>query len=234
MFEAEARGLRLLRKPQNIDIPEVWGVGEADGLSFIILEYVREGPRNRNYWQLLGEQLAELHGNTVKEFGLDHDNYIGSLPQANKSHDNWLEFFIEERLERQLEIAAGKRKIDGHHRQKFEQLYRKLPDLLPDHEPPSLIHGDLWSGNLITNEKGMPTLIDPAVYYGNREIELAFTTLFGGFDGEFYQVYQQVMPMAPGYEERFDIYNLYPLMVHVNLFGGGYLSQVESIMRRFT
>ena len=233
MFEAEARGLRLLREPQNIDIPEVLGEAESGGLSFIILEYIEAGARDGKYWQALGEQLAGLHSNTAKEFGLDHDNYIGSLPQANESHENWLEFFIRERLEQQLRIAASNRKINSHHQQRFEQLYRKLPDLLPDGERPSLIHGDLWSGNLITNKGGMPCLIDPAVYYGNREIELAFTTLFGGFDDEFYQVYQQVMPMAQGYEERFDIYNLYPLMVHVNLFGGGYLRQVESILGQF-
>ena len=234
MFEAEAKGLKLLKEPQSIDIPEVLGVGEAGGLSFLLLEYIEAGPRNHRYWQELGEQLADLHGNKADEFGLEQDNYIGSLPQANKQHSIWTAFFIEERLEPQLSMATRNRKVDNLHRQKFEKLYQKLPGLLADHERPSLIHGDLWSGNLMTNKEGMPCLIDPAVYYGNREIELAFTTLFGGFDHEFYKVYQAVMPMAPGYEERFDMYNLYPLMVHVNLFGGGYLRQVESILRKFT
>jgi fructosamine-3-kinase len=232
MFEAEKKGLFLLSAADVIKIPSVSLMGEAGGFQFILLEFIDAKRKSSTYWQALGTQLARLHRNSAASYGLDHDNYIGSLRQKNKTHADWLEFFIEERLSRQLQVARDNDRITKEVVVHFENLFKKLPQLLTS-EAPALLHGDLWSGNLITGESGEPVLIDPAVYYGHRECEIAFTGLFGGFSPEFYQSYDESFPLQQGYRQRFEIYNLYPLMVHVNLFGGGYLGQVVSILRQF-
>lgn len=230
MFETEARGLSLLYEAGAIRIPRVVGTGRRVPWQFIVMEFISSTNRARNFWDLLGRRLASLHKNTHPTYGLDHDNYIGSLRQLNTPGASWIDFFITQRLQVQLKLAADTRRIGPPVLKRFEQLYTRLPDILVV-EPPSLLHGDLWSGNLIVDERGEPVLIDPAVYYGNREIDLAMTTLFGGFDERFYAAYNEAFPTAPGVAERLDIYNLYPLLVHVNLFGEGYLSQVDAILR---
>jgi protein-ribulosamine 3-kinase len=232
MFEAEARGLKLLRDTNTLHIPNVVSVGETNDHQFILLEFIEQRTKQNSYWQELGEGLGKLHRTTSPTFGLDHDNYIGSLPQKNLPAKSWTNFFIEQRLEAQLKIAITENRIDKKIADQFESLYKKLPDIFPD-ESSSLLHGDLWSGNLITNSEGNPCLIDPAVFYGHREAELALTKLFGGFSHTFYSSYEEAFPLSPGFEKRVDLYNLYPLMVHVNLFGGGYVSQVVSILRTF-
>lgn len=231
MFEAEAKGLALLAAPNVIKIPTVAGFGSNGAYQFLLLDYIDSGQPSHNYWQQLGIQLASLHKNTQTHYGLDHDNYIGSLPQSNNKRTSCIEFFIEERLNPQLKLAQDQTKVvDSVFIKKFESLYRKLPSLLIE-EKPALLHGDLWDGNLIADANGQPCLIDPAVYFGNREADLAMTQLFGGFSGEFYSSYHEAFPLQPGYQQRFDIYNLYPLLVHVNLFGESYLRQVESILK---
>lgn len=232
MFEKESKGLTLLKSANCIDVPEVIHVGEAADLQFIIMSFMKAGRHAKNYWSLLGEQLANLHQNTHTHFGLDHDNYIGSLIQRNALTENWIDFFVQHRLEAQLSLGERNGKITSDIRKQFDVLYKKLPDLLPQ-EKPALLHGDLWSGNVMVNEKGEPTLIDPAVYYGHREAELAFTHLFGDFEHEFYGAYQNTLPLSAGFNSRTDLYNLYPLLVHVNLFGGGYLRQVVNILSRY-
>jgi fructosamine-3-kinase len=232
MFETEAMGLTILRKPSVIHIPEVIATASLTQWQFILLEFIEEKKKSSRYWENLGQQLAGLHGNSSSAFGLDHDNYIGSLPQLNHLKNDWIDFFIEQRLSVQVELALKNSEISSHIAVQFESLFKKLPQLLPQ-EKPSLLHGDLWSGNLITDSNGEPCLIDPAVYYGNREAEIAFTRLFGGFSTLFYESYCENYPLLPGFSMRSDVYNLYPLMVHVNLFGGGYLSQVVSILNRF-
>jgi protein-ribulosamine 3-kinase len=229
MFEAEAKGLQLMGEAKVIHIPKVILEALARPWQFILLEYVEEKTKSPSYWEDLGQQLANLHRNTFSTYGLDHNNYIGSLQQENKISNNWIDFFIEQRLNIQLKLALDNQKTDKGMLHRFERLFKKLPQLLPV-EKPSLLHGDLWSGNLITNAMGNPCLIDPAVYYGHREAEIAFTRLFGGFSGTFYESYNHTFPLQPGFAERIDIYNLYPLMVHVNLFGGGYLAEVVSIL----
>lgn len=229
MFEAEARGLKLLKTPEVIDVPEVVAFGEAGRWQFILMEFIEENSPTQTYWKDLGQQLASLHRCTSHAFGLDHDNYIGSLRQFNMPEDDWINFFIHRRLDFQLKLALSREKIDKTVARQFETLYKKLPDLLPK-EKPSLLHGDLWSGNLIANENGYPCLIDPAAYYGHREADIAFTKLFGGFSSQFYDSYQNFFPLQPGFKQRSEVYNLYPLLVHVNLFGGGYLSRVVSIL----
>jgi protein-ribulosamine 3-kinase len=233
MFEAESKGLIHLRSVGVIDVPEVLAVGASGTMQFILLEYIRQQTRSPKYWETFGEQLAQLHQSTTSHFGLDHDNYIGSLYQSNGASASWIDFFIRRRLQPQLDLARSTNLIEAIVIRKFEKLLTMLPDLLVV-EKPSLLHGDLWSGNLITNERGMPCLIDPAVYYGNREVDLAMTRLFGGFNSTYLESYQRIFPLAPGFEERIDLYNLYPLLVHVNLFGGSYGAQVESVVKKFT
>ncbi|MEO1053209.1 MAG: fructosamine kinase family protein [Bacteroidota bacterium] len=233
MFEAEAKGLALLIASNNIRIPEVIGYAEQDGFSFLVLECINSGYPSPDYWPNFGRALANLHRNTSPQFGLDYDNYIGSLHQSNRFKSKWLDFFISERLEKQLKLAIDNAKMPKEAVHSFNILFNLLPELLNLQEPASLLHGDLWSGNQIADDLGQACLIDPAVYYGNREIELAFTQLFGGFDSSFYSAYDETFPIEKGFDRRVDLYNLYPLLVHVNLFGGGYISQVMHTLRRY-
>jgi fructosamine-3-kinase len=230
MFEKEARGLRLLRQTKTIGIPEVIATGHSDTHSFLLLEYLEAGKEVREYWEDFALNLARLHRYSTESFGLDHDNYIGSLPQHNASHSRWVDFFIEQRLEVQLKRARDKGMADAALCKSFERLYLRLPQILPE-EKPSLLHGDLWSGNYLPGPEGRACLIDPAVYYGHREMDIAMSKLFGGFHFRFYAAYDQAWPMQPGWQGRMDICNLYPLMVHVNLFGGGYLGDVKRILK---
>lgn len=231
MFKAEAKGLALLREADCFRVPMVIGLGHAGAFQFLLLEYIDEGRSGVDYRDF-GVRLAALHKQSGDSFGLDHDNYIGSLPQHNDRRASWTEFFIARRLTPQLDIARDGKRIDSDLYGKFESLFKKLPSILPD-ERPSLLHGDLWSGNLMTDLSGQPCLIDPAVYYGNREVDLAMTLLFGGFRIEFIDSYNSAFPLLPGYPARFDIYNLYPLLVHLNLFGSSYRAKVVSILDQF-
>ena len=229
MFSSEASGLKLLASAGCVRVPSVLFEGEQGEYQFIVMDFVVQRNASSSYWEDLGRGLAALHRVTSPMFGLDHDNYIGSLPQLNKQSDNWIDFYIHRRLEPQLAMlnaSAGLRK-------KFETLYKKLPDVFPV-EIPALLHGDLWSGNLIKDADGRPCLIDPAVYFGNREMELAFTRLFGGFDQRFYDTYKEVSPLQPGYLERVDVCNLYPLLVHANLFGGHYMLEIDEILAQWS
>lgn len=232
MLQAEAKGLTLLTKTNTISIPQVIHLDQTDDFQFLLLEFVENKRPSSTYWQTFGEQLAALHQTSDSNFGLDHDNYMGSLKQKNTRHTNWVDFFIEHRLDPQLTLAVNTKQISKDVLRKFEVLYSKLNQLLPT-EKPALLHGDLWGGNLLSGLKG-PTLIDPAVYYGNREADLAMTQLFGGFDRSYFDPYQNVFPLTSDFAERIDIYNLYPLLIHVNLFGGGYSAQVNRIVSAFS
>lgn len=232
MFEAEAKGLTLLRKVEAIIIPRVICVSEAGEYQFLLLEFIEQGPQRKSYWKDLGSGLANIHKTTNNLFGLDHHNYIGSLRQFNTSNEKWIDFFINQRLNVQLKLAIDSGLAGSHMMKSFESLFDKLGSLVPD-EKAALVHGDLWSGNIITTQNGEPCLIDPAVYYGCREVDLAMTTLFGSFPREFYDSYMETNPLLPGYEDRFELYNLYPLLVHLNLFGGQYRSPITAILNRF-
>ena len=233
MFEQEARGMQLLRDTNAINVPAVIGFGHQFGSPFLILEHITKGAPKSSFWKHFGESMAKLHGYTDKSFGLDHDNFIGRLPQKNTPKDLWIDFFIENRLEVQLGLAIYNGHIDQQFAEKFRLIYSAFPGMLPE-EQPALIHGDLWSGNFMSNAEGNACIFDPAIYFGHREMELAFTRLFGGFDREFYDVYQEIFPLEPGFESRVEIYNLYPLLVHVNLFGPSYLSGIKNTINRFT
>ena len=233
MFQKEAEGLKLLADAGKMKIPEVIAYGKIEGKYYLLMENIDSASSSASFWRDFGEDLAKMHlQNNAGSYGLDHDNYIGKLPQPNETLDSWIDFFIKNRLEFQLQLAIQNGLVSTDFAFKYRSFYQKLPDLLPV-DKPALLHGDLWSGNVMVGSNGKVCLIDPAVYYGHREIELAFTQLFGGFDHDFYSAYHSVYPLVPGFDERVDIYNMYPLMVHVNLFGASYLSGVERVLRRY-
>lgn len=232
MFEVECKGLQLLHMSNTIAIPEVIGCKKAGIYSFLILEFVESiSPRSISF-ERMGKEMAMLHKVTTSYFGLGHNNYIGSLSQSNTKHKDWVEFFIVERIEPQLKLAGNKSLLSKQVNKHFEKMFNVLGEIFPV-EQPALLHGDLWSGNYLVGDSGKPYLIDPAVYYGHREMDIAMSKLFGGFDEAFYSTYNSELPMEKGWEKRIDICNLYPLLVHVNLFGEGYVNQVLQIIKRF-
>lgn len=232
MFEKEAQGLEAIRKTNAIIVPEVLGFGTTKDGAFLLLEFIKEDYRTDKFWVNFGKQLALLHRNIDTFFGFKSDNYIGKLPQHNGHHLNWTDFYISERLIPQLELAIPKDVFSKADFDSFEKLFQVLPEICPE-ESPSLIHGDLWSGNFIAGMADTPVLIDPAVSYGHREMDLAMTKLFGGFSGKFYESYQEHYPIQPGFNKRMDVYQLYYLLAHMNLFGGSYVESVQAIIRRF-
>jgi protein-ribulosamine 3-kinase len=232
MFESEAKSLNRLRETGILTIPQVHGYGKRSGGNYLMMDFIESGPAQPGYWVDFGEKLARLHRVTNDRHGLEFNNYIGALPQNNDWNPSGISFFVENRLKVQAGQALLEGKITGKLHDQFLRLCEKLPGLLPD-EQPALLHGDLWSGNVMTGADGLVALVDPATYFGLREAELAFTTMFGGIDPAFYQTYYEAFPVAPGFQERIPLYNLYPLFVHVNLFGGGYLTAVERILRRY-
>ncbi len=230
MFEAEVEGLQALRQPGVLRIPEplVWGT--AEGQSYLAMEYLQLGGAGSA--TQLGEALAALHRCTADRFGWHRDNTIGSTPQSNARENSWVKFWAEHRLGFQISLAveagAGRELEDG-----GGELIEWLPALMDGREPEaSLLHGDLWSGNYAFTQGGEPTLFDPAVYYGDRETDIAMTELFGGFGADFYAAYNNDWPLDPGYATRKTLYNLYHVLNHYNLFGGGYLSQAQGMIGR--
>ncbi len=232
MFETEEKGLSLLRFAKAIRIPETIIVQSLTGYGFILLEFITSSRQSALFMQDFGYALAQIHKINALQYGLDHDNYMGALPQHNLFHDDWVSFFIEERLEAQVRLAVNNKRLGEEHMLSFQRLYTQLDHFFPP-EKPSLLHGDLWNGNVLVSEKGNACLIDPAVYFGHREVDLAMSTLFGGFTNDFYASYQEAFPMETGWQERMDVYNLYPLLIHLNLFGSGYLGSILSVLKKF-
>lgn len=232
LFASEAKGLNLLRDRSSIRIPQVLAQGSTPNIAYLLLEYVEPGWANNSFWETFGRTLAQLHRNTAPQFGLEFDNYIGSLPQSNDFLDDWAGFYQLRRLEPQTRLAREKGFLDAGDMKHLEQLYSRLPAILPP-EAPALIHGDLWSGNYLVSSGQDPVLFDPSVSYSHREMDLAMSRLFGGFDWRFYRSYEEAYPLFPGLEDRVPIYQLYYLLVHVNLFGQGYVESVRNIICRF-
>ena len=228
MFEAEARGLDWLGQAHALRVPAVI----AQGPNFLVLECIRPGRRKPDFDDLLGRGLATLHRKGAPTFGLDHDNFIGRLPQSNRPLPTWAEFYRERRLLPQLRWAVDGQRASAAMRRGFDQLLARLEELVGPPEPPARLHGDLWGGNAMVDEQGMPCLIDPAVHGGHREIDLAMMRLFGGFGPRVFSAYQEAFPLPPGHEARVPLYQLYFLMVHVNLFGGSYVASVEHALDR--
>jgi len=227
MFEAEAAGLEALRHANEVRVPEVIAVGVANGESFLEIEFLPLRRSSSDVAARFGRQLARLHRHVEDQFGWFRDNTIGPTPQINDWSDDWIEFFIEHRLRYQVELAASTGydlRSDG------DRLTKRLPALFDGYEPvASLLHGDLWSGNWGSVD-GEAVMFDPAVYYGDRETDIAMTMLFGGFGREFYAAYDKEWPMAAGHELRIKLYQLYHVLNHLNLFGSSYLGQSKRLL----
>jgi fructosamine-3-kinase len=231
-FREEARSLRVLNESGAVRVPRV----KAHAPAWLLLEWLEPGHETADTWERLGAQLAELHRHKGDAFGWEADNFIGTLPQPNGTSARWAPFWAENRLLLQFERAARRGLLDVGDRRAFDRLVAHLdPALMAgDADGPSLLHGDLWGGNAHITAGGEPALIDPSSYYGHREVDLAMAELFGGFDPRFYDAYRRAWPLAPGYNEmRRELYQLYYLLVHVNLFGASYVAGTRRILRKF-
>ncbi len=227
---AEADGLVALRQSHAVRVPAVLAQGQLNDCAFLLLEWVEQG-RGSAAAERLGEQLAALHRCTGDAFGWHRDNYIGATPQPNKGGQDWPLFLREQRLRFQYQLALS----NGHRlsEARMLRLLENLEDFYADYRPAaSLLHGDLWGGNWFADEQGQPVIFDPAVYYGDREADLAMSELFGGFGPDFYAAYAAAWPLDPGYSVRRDLHKLYHVLNHLNLFGGGYLGQAGSLIER--
>lgn len=232
MFEAEVDGLRAMAETATVRVPEPVCCGVAGDQAYLAMECLDLRGSRSSSDRLLGRQLAAMHQIRQPYFGWHRDNTIGSTPQPNARDDDWVDFWARQRLGFQLKLAADQG-YGGRLQRQGEQLQACLPALFRGYTArPSLLHGDLWSGNHAQDEAGQPVIFDPACYYGDREADLAMTELFGGFGGDFYGAYREAFPLDQGYAVRKTLYNLYHILNHLNLFGGGYLSQAESMIDR--
>jgi len=240
MFSAESAGLAAMRQTGAVGVPRVLCTGtdnEGAGCSFLMMEFIEGNPPIAEYWETLGHELAAMHRAETADFvakgkyGFSYDNFIGSSEQKNPDYDCWIDFFRDCRLLPQINRA--KNYFDTAHLKKFDWLLGHLEKFLVEPDKPSLLHGDLWSGNVIRGNNGKAWLIDPAAYVGHAEADLAMTELFGGFQRAFYHAYQEDMGLLPDYDERRDLYNLYHMLNHLNLFGRSYLSSVKRIVEKY-
>jgi fructosamine-3-kinase len=232
LFESEKQGLLLLAAQNIFLTPAVLDQFEADEYQFLLLEWIEAGVRTDTFWKTFGEKLAMLHRVSSDYHGLGQNNYMGSVPQQNTPQQDWVSFFRACRLQPMIKRCAAKGNLQTKHIKQFEVLEERLPAVFEE-ETPSLLHGDLWSGNFMCNAASEPVLIDPAVHYGHRSVDLAMTTLFGGFRQPFYEAYQYHFPLPANYEEQWAVCNLYPLLIHLFLFGSAYLPQIERTLQQF-
>lgn len=232
LFEKEKNGLLFLEKTTVIKTPKVIDYFVVDDYQVLVLEWIASGSRTEIFWTKFGEQLAILHSITNEDFGFLESNYMGSVPQSNMAMDEWNSFFTEQRIQPLIELCFNKDLLSTKNLNDFNQVLKQLP-LVFSPEKPALLHGDLWSGNFMCNQKSEPVLIDPAVYFGHRSVDLGMTTLFGGFDKTFYEAYHYHYPLPTNYKEQWEVCNLYPLLIHLLLFGRSYLSQIEAILNRY-
>ena len=229
MFAAEALGLKQIHATKTIRVPEpiCWGI--ADKSSYLVLEWLEFGGGDSQSWEKMGQNLARLHQVSLSDrFGWHCNNTIGSTPQINTISNNWADFFAHQRIGYQLRLAKER----GGNFPDEDQVIPAISEILSQHQPhPSLVHGDLWSGNAAITVDGEPVILDPATYWGDREVDLAMTELFGGFPAAFYRGYNDVFPLDGGYQQRKTLYNLYHILNHFNLFGGGYASQANRMLQ---
>lgn len=237
LFEEEARGLRALQQsPDGPRVPHPLALVITPSQQILLMEYIEPGPRAPDYSSTLGRQLACLHRSfRHAQCGFVSDNHIGSTPQQNGWDGDWHRFFGEQRLGAQIRLAAQQGLANRQMIEATERIIARLPELLPrpDAGRPSLLHGDLWAGNAIVGPAGEPVIIDPATYFGHREADLAMTELFGGFSADFYASYDETWPLEPGYSQRRDLYNLYHLLNHLNLFGSSYAAPCLNVLQRY-
>ena len=233
MFEREIAGLDLLRAESSFLVPKAYGISYQGDHAVLVMECLEKGISSETTDQRFAAALAAMHRQTQSQFGLEDDNFIGSLPQWNDPMERWTDFFISQRLDPMLEKAVDAGWMDKNDISLFERLYGSLEEHFPE-EPPALLHGDLWAGNYMVVKGGLPALFDPAVYYGHRYLDLGMMQLFGGFQPHVFDGYRTHYPLDPNWREGTEVANLYPLLVHVNLFGSSYVQQVRSTLLRFT
>jgi fructosamine-3-kinase len=236
LFPTEARGLDWLREAGALRVPQVVAAADAsEGVpAHLVLELIETGPRSPGFDRDLGVGLGLLHRAAAPAFGHVEDNFIGRLPQSNATADSWPVFYAERRLRPLVRDAVDRGLGPRAWTSRIDALAARLPTLLGPPEPPARLHGDLWSGNVIADALGAPVIIDPAVYGGHREIDLAMLQLFGSPDRALFDAYSEIWPLAPGWRERVRLHQLYPLLVHVNLFGGSYVESADAVMRAYS
>jgi len=231
LYIREAEGLEYLEvglDRSGLQVPGVVAVSDA----MLVLDYLEVTPPTAAIEETLGRGLAQLHGSSPGRFGLERDNYIALLVQPGGQSGSWAEFYGEKRLLHQARLPQADRLLDRNLRRRLDRLVQNLGELLGPPEPPARLHGDLWGGNWLSTAEG-PFLVDPAVYAGHREVDLAMMRLFGGFSERVFAAYQEAKPLAPGFEDRLPLHQLYPLFVHLNLFGAGYLGSVSRILAEY-
>lgn len=232
MFVAEAAGLQELAKTGQVRVPEVICFGQFQRHAYLVLNYIELDTLRGQSASIFGQQLARLHRQPQAFFGWPRDNTIGSTPQHNGRYDDWVEFWRQQRLAKQLQFAATNG-YAGVLQAQGEKLLAELDGFFSDYRPqPALLHGDLWGGNAAADSQGNPVVFDPACYYGDREADIAMTELFGGFGRDFYAAYQAEYPLDAGYKTRKTLYNLYHILNHLNLFGRGYLGQANAMIEQ--
>lgn len=227
-FEAEAQGLGMLAASDFI-VPKPLQFGQTENFAFLLMDFIESGKPGPDYWEIFGRQLANLHRISHTEFGLGTDNFIGYLPQSNRRHPSWANFYATERIFPLLQKAVEQNLLAKKYLPSELKWTDFFKSLFPE-EPPSLLHGDLWTGNKMVSKSGLPVLIDPAVYFGHREMDLGMMQLFGGFDSRLFAAYHEIYPLKEGWKSRIKWCQLYPLLVHLLLFGRSYASQVERIL----
>ena len=230
MFAKEAEGLRLLQHKSSLAVPEVKAVGQTGEKQWLMLEWIEKTTPTAKFWTDFGKGLAALHGNTQPMFGLDADNYIGSLKQKNKQHPTWASFYTHERIFPLCKILFDKGHFSKRELSIAEKTEAILNNIFPA-ESPALLHGDLWSGNFMIGNNG-PVIYDPAVYYGHREMDIGMSLLFGGFDRQMYEAYSDTWPLEKNWESRVQVTQLYPLLVHAVLFGAHYVNSAGAILNK--
>jgi fructosamine-3-kinase len=232
MFLAEKQGLEAIAQTHTIATPKVHYCGQYESDAFLLLKYIEPKTPSSKDFESLANQLAGLHKITASKFGWSQDNFIGSLSQTNQQHQNWATFYLNERISPQLELAKSKYLLSTNDIPEKQKIYSVFQELFQGITP-SLLHGDLWSGNYLIAMDGTPYLIDPAVYYGHNEVDIAMSKLFGGFAPSFYQTYQEHFPSSEQTNARMDLYQLYYLLVHLNLFGRSYYDSVKRILTHY-
>ncbi len=232
MFVKEARGIDLLRKNSSLIIPKVIKYGVSNNYQYLLLEWLEKGSPSKTMWEDFGSALAIMHKQPQNFFGLDEDNYIGSLKQNNSSHNEWYSFYAECRIMPLVKILFDSENYSSTDINKANSFCKNLKDFFPT-ELPSVLHGDLWAGNFLITSSGNAAIYDPAVYFGHREMDIGMTNLFGGFDQRFYKAYNETYPLEKGWEKRIELTQLYPLLVHAVLFGGHYVMQTKHVISQF-
>lgn len=231
-FQAEADGLKALKKHSPLKVPEVLTLGEWEQNAYLLLQFIEPGFKSDEYDFALGEGLAQMHAQAQEYFGWHRPNYIGKLDQLNHQSEDWADFYAEHRILYMVQKAFDAGHLEAKDLKGSEAFVKAYPHLVPK-EKPAFIHGDLWSGNAYCMAGGIPVLIDPAVYNGHREMDLSMMKLFGGFSANVFQAYEESYPLERGWRERIPYHQLYPLLVHLNLFGASYLNDCRSIWQKF-